>query len=238
MSLSRKSKGSQVNTCSSFTQQQLNKSGEIYSKRKDINQIKANLQKLVSSQEYWSTLAKFIHGGCSKQNFDEAMATYLPNHKSRKLHNELIRAILFNAHFSAIPPPEYANFDRKQIITKDRKQRQILNASPNIGEMRSYHSLSSADLRHIPTIIQLSSRLSQTKNIQVDDDALTLLFLELKKYILTILQQSVSLSNKSFMNSNTTIILPATVLHVIKMNPNLSSILTPSTISKFQLSST
>lgn len=236
MSLCRKSKGSQVHIISSFTQEQLNKSGEIYTKRKDINQIKARLQKLVTSQEYWPTLAKFIYGEYSKQKFDEAMAIYLPNSESKKLHNELIRAILFNAHFSISPPP---GFDKSYRSTnkQSKKHKQTFITNKNI-EMKSFHSLLAANLGHIPTIIQLSSRISQNKNIQIDDDALNLLFLELKQYILTLLHQSVSLSMKNAQNSETMIILPSAVLHALEINPNFSSILTPSTISKFQIYST
>ena len=101
--------------------------------------------------------------------------------------------------------------------------------------MKSFHSLLAVNLRHIPTIIQLSSRLSQTKNINIDDDALNLLFLELKQFILTLLQQSVSLTMKNIQSPDSTIILPTAVLHTLKMNPRFNSILTPSTISKFQL---
>lgn len=234
MSLCRKSKGSQANTISSFTQEQLNKSGEIYNKRKDIIKIRERLQNLVTSPKYWITLATYIHGGCSKEKFDEEMAIYLPNNESKILHNELIRSILFNAHFSTCPPPGYVLHGRSSIHQKP-KNKKVLNLNIRSGEMKSFHSFSAVNLRHIPTIIQLSSRLSQSRNIIIDNDALNLLFLELKQYILSLLQQSVSLSIKNTQNSDSMIIHPTIVLHALKMNPKFSSILTPSTISKIQL---
>lgn len=77
----------------------------IYSDRRDCIAIKEKLMKLVNKEEYTETLIAYLRGACSKQFFDEKMSSILTTPAAKIIHNDLIRSILFNAHFTMTPPP-------------------------------------------------------------------------------------------------------------------------------------
>ena len=83
----------------------IRKVANIYSDRRDCIAIKNKLMKLVNKEEYTKTLIAYLHGSCSKQFFDEKMSSILTTPAAKLTHNELIRSILFNAHFTMTPPP-------------------------------------------------------------------------------------------------------------------------------------
>ncbi|KAK8893401.1 hypothetical protein M9Y10_021821 [Tritrichomonas musculus] len=77
----------------------------IYSKRRDCISLKKDLLKRVNKDEYSKTLIAYLHGSITKEFFDEKMSTILTTATAKIMHNELIRSILFNAHFTMTPPP-------------------------------------------------------------------------------------------------------------------------------------
>lgn len=79
----------------------------LYTKRKDVLGVKDKLMRLVKNPLYWDSLSRFIHGQMKKTEYDKVMEAYLDTNEKRALHNEFIRTILYNAHFSVIPPPVY-----------------------------------------------------------------------------------------------------------------------------------
>ena len=74
-------------------------------RRKDLLWYKAQLIKRVPSPEYWKILSDFLNGQCEKEKYDDIMEIYLVDNEARRLHNEFIRAIIFNAYFASDPPP-------------------------------------------------------------------------------------------------------------------------------------
>lgn len=153
-------------------------------KRKDSLKIKSRLLKLVNDPNYWIILSQFLKGECSKQTYDEAMDVFLQTNEARLLHNDFIRSILFNAHFSPTPPPGIPMPQKKlpEHLTLN------LNKKHHRIKRRMFSSYSSADLGHIPSIEQLSSRVAQLTSIKVENSAISLLFDELTHYILMVLK--------------------------------------------------
>lgn len=77
-------------------------------RRRDLCAIRAQLMERVPAPEYWAAFADFVNGQCDKEVYDDVMEIYLADRESRRLHNELVRAIIFNAYFAADAPPGVA----------------------------------------------------------------------------------------------------------------------------------
>ncbi|OHT12349.1 hypothetical protein TRFO_17822 [Tritrichomonas foetus] len=231
MSFCRESKASQVQAIEAYQRKCLENSGKIYTTRKDISKIRSRLHNLVTSPDYWMTLARFIHGGCPKQKFDEAMAVYLPNNEAKKLHNEFIRAILFNAHFSSVPPPEYIS----TRPTERDDQRKSFPQNQFKNDIKVFNSYSAADLRHLPSLDQLSKRVAILTDMDVDEAANMALFHELKSFIVSLLTKCVQLRTRNYNSSRSMTITPAQILHTVNNCSELRSIISPSILAKFEL---
>ena len=179
----------QVNSGAEELQRRTQTSGQIYSTRKDILGIKARLLELVSNREYWPTLSKFVNGECSKVKYDEVMSVCLQTNEMRILHNELIRSIIFNAHFSTIPPPGI--FPPKETTQETKKP---LSPSSN----RTFLTYAAGDMGHLHTHHQLSERVAlllQQRHIRMESNALMILLIESRRYVSTILGRSVELAS-------------------------------------------
>lgn len=168
--------------CSSSMQSNFPSSFTV--KRKDVLNLKSRLLNHVKNPDYWKILSQFLKGECSKQKYDEAMDIYLQTNEARLLHNDFIRAILFNAHYSPIPPPGIP-IPQKKLPDHIKLN---LNKKHYKIKKKMLNSYSSVDLGHIPSIEQLSSRVSQLTSIKVDNSAISLLFDELNNYILMVLK--------------------------------------------------
>ena len=75
--------------------------------RMDTEAIKKQLLEAVANDEYWDCLCAWMSGRLSRKDFDDAMRRCLVTDKAKYLHNELIRSILYNAHFASLPPASY-----------------------------------------------------------------------------------------------------------------------------------
>jgi len=236
MNADHNDEGIQVGECPEQLKERIKNSSSIYSLRKDVIGLKSKLQIEVASHfdEYWSNLASFIHGQCSKTKFDELMKELLVTNEAKLLHNELIRAIIFNAHFSMIPPPNVEIPRKKPTI---RETKPLLPSAPN--KTSSFmHTYTAADLHHIPSINQLSSRIGVILNnpsAKSDSKAISIILTELKKYISHILKQSLALSSNEGLIDGRAIVTVDHVMQVLKMNGNLSAIISPSVLSKFSM---
>lgn len=212
-----------------------NSSG-IYSCRKDACAIKTRLMELVKDTEYWSTFACYLHGQCSKQSFDEVMLKSLATPEAKLLHNELIRSLLYNAHFSMRPPPGIQV--PKHKIPKITTVTQAASVPKTNSKFISY---TAADLRHLPSINQLSSRIAvliSNKNITCDSRASGLIFNELKSYIISILESSIKMiSTENDVNKELRITTKQ-ILHHISTNPNVSSLVSQSIMKKYAATNT
>ena len=177
----------QVEDAAEIARQRIRNSPQIYVQRKDILGIKSRLLSLVPDPIYWETLSKFVNGECSKVKFDEVIAKQLKTNEMRILHNELIRSILFNAHFSTVPPPG---------VFPVQKQEQKADVRPVVPN-RTFATYSASDLGHLHSPDQLSARVAvllKGSKMKMEARGLMVLLVEVKRYAATILRRSLELA--------------------------------------------
>lgn len=197
----------------------LEKSTEIYTKRKDVIAIKERLLQLVPAEEYWSILNKFINGECSKVKYDEIIEKILLTNEMRILHNEFIRGIIYNAHFSTLPPP---GISPPRSVPADIK--------PKVGnraqKMKSVETFTAAEMGHIHSVEQLSSRLAvllRASRVRVDHKALLYLHKQLKQYVVLLLQKAVDLTTKDYLTPSKMKISASHMSYVIRNYHHLTT---------------
>ena len=232
MSLYRHSTSSQVESIYSTHHSKLKSSGKIYQNRQDVQKIKSKLQSIVSCSDYWVTLSRFIHGGCPKQKFDEAMSMYLPNNDAKKLHNEFLRAILFNAHFASAPPPGIDLPPPRKVENASKKSAPQQKPRTDVTKFVSY---ASTDMGHLPSIEQLPLRAASVTRMKLEEKASVMIFIELKKYISLLLERCVQLRTRNHMSPVSMVITYNQVLHVINTTPELRAVISPSILTKFEM---
>lgn len=206
--------------------------GNIYMTRKDIPAIRDQLQILIPDKEYWKAFALYIHGKCSRDKFDKIIAEYLISDELKNLHNELLRRIIFNAHFSCIPPPGIS-------IPKSHKNN--INPSSNHDVRRHPKPLTlnlctAYDLGFIPSVKELSIRLAQLLSrhqINADQEAVKSIYLALRNYISILLKRSYEIAypSPSCMGGKT--ISTHDLLYALQSNEKLSSTLSFAVITKY-----
>jgi hypothetical protein len=190
--------------------------------------LKERLFQLVDPEEYWTILSLFIYGECPKQRFDEMVALRLTTNEARIFHNELIRSIIFNAHFSTIPPPN-ATFPGHKLPDYVAAQ----NHRPPTTRPVRLVSYNAVDLRHLPSGDQLAKRITlmlAAKNIGVDESAVRFLFAKVKQFLLAVLKQAVQLRVAGCRGD---LVTEAHIAHVLRANGPLAAAVTPSTLAKF-----
>jgi hypothetical protein len=207
-------------------------STQIYSSRRDCHSLKARLLELVGDGDYWNTLACFLHGQCSKQTFDETMHHCLRTSETKLLHNELIRSILFNAHF-AMTAPRDVELPHIECPAAAKRAPAAAPAPP----ARPFITYTASDLRHLPSLNQLSERtriLLDARKVRVESKAMGLIFTHLKKYVLRILENSVALlSVKGGKEQKEMRITTTQILHVMATNGELASTVSPAVFTKY-----
>lgn len=208
--------------------------GIFYSHRKDVGEVRQKLQNLVPDKQYWDTLASFLYGMCTKSHFDHVMNKYLATDEAKYYHNELLRRIMFNAHFSRVPPPEVS-------ITKYVKAKPINPPiKPIIHEKDikpyPFKPTTAFDLGYIPSVNDLSFRINQLleyHKINADQEAVKQIYYELRKYILKLLKKSYEMISPSTNYMEPKTLSTQNVLYILKSNEILSSIVSFSVISKY-----
>lgn len=230
----KSSEGVQVGYSCQADLESIERSPNIYTTRKDCQSLKDRIFELIEAEQrekYWTTLASFLHGQCSKQEFDETMNQCLCSTETKLLHNELIRSILYNAHFSMVPPPNVT-------IEKHTVHLQGI-VPPNLSSLgnprNSFSSYSASDMRHLPSISQLTQRvevLLNERNLKIEDKAIKTLFNELKKFIMFLLENSSNLITKN-MDSQKSVVTHAHLMYILNSDQILSRFVSPSLISKY-----
>ncbi|KAH0785318.1 transcriptional regulator of RNA polII, SAGA, subunit [Histomonas meleagridis] len=205
----------------------------VYSTRKDCQTIKEQILEIVEDKDkYWNTLASFLHGQCSKQEYDDVMNQCLTDYRAKLLHNDLIRSILFNAHFSMIPPPGV-----NIVKTPTPPQPRPIQAPSQNSRNSSFSTYSASDMRHLPSINQLSSRIGillSSRNIKVESKATGILFQELKRFIMSILENSALLVSSKGINPQENIVIThAQIMHVLNSDYRILNVVSPSLLSKY-----
>jgi hypothetical protein len=200
----------------------------VYSLRRNSNQIKARLLFLVGDSEYWGVLSAFVHGQCSKQAFDESMQRLLKTPEVQILHNDLIRAILYNAHFAMVPP-DGVTMPYPEVPPHVKK-----NAPP--VRSASFATYSAADLRHIPSAAQLVERVAflfTSRKIRIEAKATTLLHTELRKYVAKVLERCLALLAVKGVGEHRLAITVDLLMHVIASTRELRLGISPSVSAKY-----
>jgi hypothetical protein len=132
-----------------------NRKGTHYGRR-DILRMKQDLMRLVSNEDYWPTFRDFVSGRCPRATFDIVMRESLLTVQAKRLHNELIRAILQNAHFSSIPPPGVTVPSIAVPVHKGTKKCPLKSKSI---DMSVFQSFTASDFGLLPGSEQLKSRV-------------------------------------------------------------------------------
>ncbi|EAY20393.1 hypothetical protein TVAG_110050 [Trichomonas vaginalis G3] len=228
--------GIQVGECPEQLAERVKNSASIYSLRKDSQAIKAQLLQLIAKElqsDYWSTLASFIHGQCSKTRFDEIMEKCLQSNEAKIMHNELIRSIIYNAHFSMIPPPNVDIPHAKATVRASKPPISVQQVKNH-----TFMTYTAADLHHLPSINQLTKRVCviiSDPKFQIDSKAVNEILTELKKFVCQILYKSLELAASEGPTNGHNHITVDHVQQVLKMNSQISTVISPSVISKFDM---
>ncbi|OHS95345.1 hypothetical protein TRFO_38534 [Tritrichomonas foetus] len=213
----------------------IHNSSRIYNQRQDVQQIRKKLYEFVPDDEYWETLSSFIFGLCSKERFAEVMNLYLETNEARNLHNDLIRAILFNAHYSVTPPPGIT-VSRKPKNEQHRQNIICKHLKPNYSK-----SMHVADIRCIPAIGNLTeiikNILSKAKNkdLIIDPNCSNLIYQKLVAYVTNILKKAISLSVRDFKKYEDINITPEQISHVLINDEITEKVISPRVLAKFSM---
>ncbi|KAK8893221.1 hypothetical protein M9Y10_021637 [Tritrichomonas musculus] len=210
----------------------INNKSLIYNNRKDVCAIKNKILKEVKNPEYWATLVAFLHKEVSKEDFDKKMERLLFTNELRLLHNEMIRAILFNAHFSSIPPPGVVISQRKPEIVE-----RAMPPMPKPGNS-DFKTFTVNELTHLPSVIQLHERIRfilymNSAKLKLDKDVANTLQENLFLFIFQILQECLSLANPNFSLSESARIQPRHLIEIYYSGSSLSKILSNEIITKY-----
>lgn len=216
-------------------QRLLEREREHYSTRKDVLEIRAALERVVSDKDrYFSLMSNFIHGQCTKNRFQKEVLELLQTNEARVLHNKLIRAIIYNAHFSTVPPPGVS------LPPPEFRPTTQIQPIPTVRICQNAHfsTFTAADLGHLQSGEQLTNRVTllmmgRSPRIPVDEEAVTQLHLNLIKYIGLILKRGLDAAN---------ITRPATlrvhhILHMIKEDSLCSAVTSTALLTKYQYAS-
>ncbi|OHS95873.1 hypothetical protein TRFO_10282 [Tritrichomonas foetus] len=228
------SEGVQVSSDPAAELRALKPVGNIYTSRKDVRSIRQQLQELVPEKEYWTTFASFLHGMCSKKNYDKAINEFLTTDQARALHNELLRAIIFNAHFSRIPPPDVV--PKRMPILPKRDDIIIAEKDPKIINIKTY---TASDLRRLPSSRELNLRIkdllsnSKLSGIIADPEAVNRLQFALRGYITAILKKSYDLISPPNSYSERKTATHQDIFYVLKTDKILSSTVSLSVFTKY-----
>jgi hypothetical protein len=205
--------------------------GKIYTQRKDVQGIKSRLQRLVPDDEYWTTLSLFIYGECSKSDFDQTMSLCLTSNRARILHNEFIRSIIFNAHFSLTPPPG--------VVVPSKPLPERVVAQEHVRPMVRSPALcdfSAAELRHLPSAEELARRVAlilTDRRFTMDEAAVLLLMSKARQYVSALLRKSTDLIVR-----DKPCMARIRVIHVkqaLRRNNGFATLVSPALFSKISL---
>ncbi|OHT09754.1 hypothetical protein TRFO_21282 [Tritrichomonas foetus] len=201
----------------------------IYRKRVDILKLKQQLFEIVDENEYIPLVTTFFHKKLSKEDFDERIYRILVTEEAKNLHNQIIRGIIYNAHYSTIPPPNVT-------IPKTNPTPPKPKAPPHIGKMKNldFHTYMAADLRHLQSIFQMHERIMfilyiKSHKLKVDPNAVQIVQQKLISYILNLLRESLKFANPVNTYKESPNILPQHIMHIY----NSMNLFSPEIITKY-----
>jgi hypothetical protein len=205
----------------------------FYKRRHDVERLRAGLELSVPNfGEYRTVLARFLHGRCLRPEFDNMVQTQLNTPELRALHNEFLRAILHNAHFSIVPPP---NAPRWQPARFTRP-------APPIRRPRRdpipFASITASDLRRLPLAPELERRMSVIVKFKgelaVDAQAARELLKCLQIVVALLLRQSCQLQTRGLTPDARPRVTVDQLMHATEAS-GVSSVMSPMVITKYSL---
>lgn len=212
--------------------QQIKKNNNIYSNRKDTIKIKNELS-LIVPPEYWSILSKYLHGMLSQNEYQQAMKKILSEDKAKWLHNELLRAIIFNAHFSQCPPPGITIQKRLRPIIQNEDIKEPSEQAKN----HDFESYFFADCGHLLSIAKLHQRMKIVINdetMKIDTKSVELIFFLIKKIIMKLLKRACDMdiieNNRVFEKKEINV---EHLIYILKKDCILSQFISPSLEIKY-----
>lgn len=207
-------------------------SPDSYLKRIDTNEIRQRLEKLVPSPEYWRVFRLFIHGRCERAEFDACVEQNLKTNEQKHVHNELIKGIIYNAHYSAISPKGFV-MKRRPIPKQKEHTDEVIPPQRKTQKLKTYLA---ADLHAIPSIVELQKRLEQKSRelgVAVSRETVSVIHSELKRFITYLLENSLSTVGKPPTTKRTLVVTTENVKTAINANTKISSIISSSVLSRF-----
>jgi hypothetical protein len=130
-------------------------------------------------------------------------------------------------------PPANVTIPRTELPQHIRKA----GLAPPSTPATSFMTYTAADLRHLPSITQLSERLDillSSRKIRVESKAAAILFGHLKRYIVTLLESSVALLSVRHDGSRREVrITTSQIMHVLRANGGLVSVVSPAVLTKY-----
>lgn len=232
MSFYHETQSTQTDGSKTLTNKMIKNSAQFYSKRINVQLIKEKLFELVPDDEYWNTFTDFIYGCCSKSRFNEVTNLYLRTNESKLLHNDLLRGIVFNSHYSVISPPG-VSVTRKPKIPRVHQKLQCSNILT-----KKIEPLTIAELRFLPTIDQLSERIryillnNYSGDIKIENSSLHLIYQELTNFIVYVLKKAIEISVKDYMKPEDILLSAEKITHVLQNDSNTNEIISPKTYEK------
>jgi hypothetical protein len=156
------------------------------------------------------------------------MHGYLKTTEAKLLHNELIRAIIHNAHFAMSPPQNVGTlrFDRVREPAPQRDP-----PAPRT----SITTNTASDLHHLPSLTQLDIRIGILLNplkLKAESKAMGLIFSEVKQYVCLLLAKSLTLVAHDGKRPRDVVVTAGQIVHAIEANPDLASVLSPTLYTK------
>jgi hypothetical protein len=200
----------------------------IYATRRDISSLKERLLEEVADPDYWPMLSCFVYGECPKQIFDDAMKVYLHTDEARRLHNALIRAIVYNAHFAMRPPPGVA-------LPAAAAPTVVAEPEPLA---RPVSPTTAADLHHLPSVAQLAGRaaaLLAEKKMTADAEVAPALFGFLRRFVLRVLGASCARLATDAEGRGPRVLSSRNLADAVTCDANLRSVVSPTLLHKFSM---
>ena len=208
---------------------------DIYSNRKDTISLKNKLDEYVDSR-YWVLLSRFLHGMCPKTTYESEMKDILQSEEAKFLHNELLRSIIFNAHFSRIPPPgvHIPKSNRHHSYIHETTNTQI--SPTEFCKNQTFNTFTASDFHHIQSINQLSQRMriiASDKITSFDSKSVGVILSSLKSFLSRILSASYKLRSIGSPPDEPVVITVQQVIHALKKDPVLSDFVSPFLFAKY-----
>lgn len=207
-------------------------SPEGYNRRIDTCEIRERLQKLVPSPDYWRVFRLFLHGKCDRSEFDKCIEQNLKTNEQRHIHNELIKGIIYNAHYSMISPKGFVL--KKQAITKRKEpETDIMPQQRKTQKLKTY---TAADLHGLPSIMELQKRLEQKSHelgVAISRETIFIIHAEMKRFVFYLLESSLSTVGKPQSTKRTLNITTENIKTAINMDTKIASIVSSAVLSRF-----